>query len=107
MTISRRVDPDLKSLEMLLALVRAIEANDGRLNRTARTQVFATMRKGAAFARDGVRHADTTAEIINVAWALADEHALLDELASMNSANDFSPAMAERVLEAMQRFALA
>lgn len=120
MIITRRRPVGLSAADATLALVRAFAGNCTPATAAVQADVFDIMQQSATFAREGARSpgmtddimcvawlgADKSAkQILSLGWALADEDALVEQMAQMQSADDFSPDLAVRVIEAIERFA--
>ena len=95
------------SLEFVRALVRIVSADQKNLSPELQCYVFNVARDAANVVKDKKRLADLRPEVVEMAFEIADEKELVNELSGLTSAKAFDASVAQRLLDGLQRFAAA
>ena len=107
MSIYANTSRHASSLEFVRALVRVLSANKKNLTPELQTYVYDVARDAAIFVQQKQHTADLRPEVVEMAFEIADETELVDELSGMTSPHAFNSQVAQRLLAGLQRFAAA
>jgi hypothetical protein len=107
MSIYANTSRQASSLAFVRALVRVLSTNQDGLSPQVRTYVYTVARDAAIFVQEKHHTPDLRPEVVEMAFEIADEPELVNELSEMTSPTAFNPQVAQRLLAGLQRFAAA
>lgn len=107
MSIYANTSRHASSLAFVRALVRVLSTNQESLSPEVQAYLYNVARGAAIFVREKHHTPDLRPEVVEMAFEIADEPELINELSCMTSPNAFNPQVAQRLLAGLQRFATA
>lgn len=107
MSIYANTSRPASSLAFVRALVRVLSTSQQDLPPEVQTYLYDVAREAAIFVREKHRNPALSPEVVEMAFEIADESELVNELSGMTSPKAFNPQVAQRLLDGLQRFAAA
>ncbi|NDI85474.1 hypothetical protein [Undibacterium crateris] len=107
MSIYANTTRPASSLAFVRALVRVLSTNQQDLSPELQTYLYDVARGAAIFVQQKHHNPNLRPEVVEMAFEIADELELVDELSGMTSPKAFNPQVAQRLLDGLQRFAAA